>query len=90
MEPTDQDILEDLDDSQVRVAQILAALTMATDRAYHARNRIARLWWEWRVWRLDDLLAKADDRLHHLKRIARRRGLLEHRATRRATFSDHF
>lgn len=90
MEATDQDILEDLDAAQVRVAQVLASLNMATDRAYHASNRIARLWWEWRVWRLDDLLAKADERMHHLKRIARRRGLLDHRSARRATFSDHF
>lgn len=90
METTDQDVLEDLDAAQVRVAQILASLNMATDRAYHAKNRIIRLWWEWRVWRLDDLLAKADDRMLALKRVARRRGLLGHRSARRATFSDHF
>lgn len=87
---TDQDILEDLAQAKKRVAKVHDQLMTATGRAYHAKGRIARLWWEVMVDIHDSRLAKADDALHHLTRIARRRGLISHRSARRDTFADHF
>lgn len=86
---TDQDVLEDLAEAKKRVAMIHAQLMAATSRAYYAKGRIARLWWEIMVDIHDSRLAKADDAFHQIQRIARRRGLLDHRSARAARFADH-